>query len=199
MIASSCDERVWSNKSTANCWHFRRSSKYSALDSCSANARLRNSHESYMMNGKKKLKRTNSEQHTWNAVWSGSMELKAINDGLAKALYSLTLDNECRNESSVVFRIQSSHGHFTSLKWLIFIWGFKEKRLSDLRVAVAMLHLDQEEVLWFRNCFCGRLIDDEILDFLNSILWFRNFIFDINFQNFRKISKKKFNYTHEWV
>lgn len=60
---------------------------------CSAKAKFLNSHES------------------WKAVNRGSFELKAINDGLAKARYSLTRDNEWRSESSVDSLIQSSHPH----------------------------------------------------------------------------------------
>lgn len=52
--------------------------------------------------------------HTWNAVCNGSTELRAINDGLARARYSLTLDKEWRRESSDDFLMHSSHGHFTS-------------------------------------------------------------------------------------
>lgn len=114
IIANSWELRDWSNKSTANCWHWRRKSKYSDLHSCSANAKLRNSHDNL------------------NAVNKGSAELSAIKDGLANARYSFTRLNENRNESSVDFRIQSSQPHLNSgrqfsfyltiLEWLSMSW-----------------------------------------------------------------------------
>lgn len=51
---------------------------------------------------------------TAKAVDNGSVELSAINDGLASARYSRTRDSECRSGSSIDFRQHSSHGHLTS-------------------------------------------------------------------------------------
>lgn len=71
----------------------------------SANAKFRSSHES------------------WNAVNIGSLEESAINDGLARARYSLILDRACLSESSSDSFIQSSHPHLWVIKhfkvWLL--------------------------------------------------------------------------------
>ena len=61
--------------------------------SCSVKARFLSSHDS------------------WNAVIIGSLEDNAMSEGLDRALYSLTLDIECRKESSSDSRIHTSHPH----------------------------------------------------------------------------------------
>jgi len=78
---------------------------YSALNSCSAkNRRL-------------------SSQDSSKAVRIGSLEESAISEGLARALYALIRDRECRNESSCRELTQSSQPQLRT-------WHKKQETIS---------------------------------------------------------------------
>lgn len=66
------------------------------------------------LTGSAKAKFLNS-QDNWNAVSNGSLEDRAISEGLASALYSFSLDSECLSESSSDCFIHSSQPHLKLL------------------------------------------------------------------------------------